>query len=324
MNESGILVIGSHNLIGVSDGAACIADGGTPVDAVERAIRPVEDNPDDHTVGYSGWPNLIGEVECDASIMDGTTLRTGAIGALKGYRYPITVARCVMERLAHVLLVGDGAARFAAEMNCEKRDMLSEEARETWTQRLRDKLGVGDPDVIRDASDLSRLGAWAVDPEHVGGTVTCITRGAAGRLAAGVSTSGFAWKYPGRLGDSPIVGAGCYADDRHGAAVCTGFGEWTISTSTARSVVLYMKMGMPVEEAAFEAVGDLHHVALQTTGVVNVVAIDAEGRHVGVTTHPPETTKTYVAATPGPDLPKTLCMKSLPPPPDSPAGRALT
>ncbi len=324
MDESSICLIGSHNCLGMGGAATRMArDGATPVDVVEHAIRQTEDNPDDHTVGYGGWPNLLGEVECDAAIMNGSTLRNGAVGALVGCRNPITAARHVMERLVHGLLVGDGARRFAAEMGCEQREMCSPEARQGWVDHLREKLGVTDPEALRSADDLARLGRWAVDPERVGGTVTCIARDAAGRLAAGVSTSGFAWKYPGRLGDSPVIGAGCYADDRYGAAACTGFGEWTISTGTARSIVLYMKTGMPVREALAEAMRDLSHVAIPVPGVVSVIAMDAAGRHAGATTHPPEAERHYLCATPDTE-PQRVAMTSMPPPADSPAGRTLS
>jgi beta-aspartyl-peptidase (threonine type) len=323
MTASGRLVVGSRNCLGVAEAWERMGRPGSPIDAVELAIRQTEDNPADHTVGYSGWPNILGEVECDAAIMDGETLGTGAVGALRGYRHPITVARHVMERLVHVLLVGEGAGRFAAEMGCEPRDMLSPEAREAWAQRLRDTLGVSDPETVRDATDLSRLGRWAVDPEKAGGTVTCIARAAEGRLAAGVSTSGFAWKYPGRLGDSPVIGAGCYADNRYGAAACTGFGEWTLSTSTARSVVLYLKTGMGLRNAVSEAMGDLYDVELPIAGTVNIFAVDRSGDHFGATTDPPEASRTYVCTASDAEEPSVIPMASMPPPADTRAGRAF-
>ena len=324
MTESGICVIGSHNLLGIVQAADRLRRSGSPVDAVELAIQPTEDNPGDHGVGYGGWPNLLGEVECDAAIMEGGALQNGAVGALRGYRHPITIARHVMERLVHVLLVGEGAERFAAETGCERRDMLSAEARQVWAERIRQTTGLSDPEAMRTATDLARLGEWATDPERVGGTVTCIARDAEGHLATGVSTSGYAWKYPGRLGDSPIVGAGCYADDRYGAAACTGFGEWALSTATARSVVLYMKTGMPLLQAVAEAMRDLHHVALPVPGAVNLIAMDTAGNHVGATTQPPDVERRYRCATPGDDAPCSIVMEAMPPPPDTAAGRVLS
>src|SRR4030081_1229637 len=103
-----IVVASSNGLAGVDVAWEILAGGGSALDAVEAAARVTEDDPDDHTVGYGGYPNLLGEVELDASIMDGTTRQAGAVGALKGYRHPITVARAVMERLPHVLVVGEG------------------------------------------------------------------------------------------------------------------------------------------------------------------------------------------------------------------------
>src|SRR5689334_2921775 len=123
-----IVVTSANGVIGLPAAVEILRAGGTALDAVEAATRLVEANPDDHTVGYGGYPNLLGEVELDASIMDGRTLRAGAVGALKGYRHPISVARKVMAELPHVLLVGEGAARFAAEMGFEAEDLLTEPA----------------------------------------------------------------------------------------------------------------------------------------------------------------------------------------------------
>lgn len=316
------LIIASHNCLNLEQGCRDLTGGANPVDVVENCLRATEDNPDDHSVGYSGWPNLLGQVECDASIMDGRTLRSGAVGALQGYRHPISVARAVMERLVHVLLVGEGAARFAAEIGAEPREMLSPEARQRWRQQLQSNLGIDDPDALTGRTNLSELGKLAVDPEKVGGTVTCIARRTDGHLVAGVSTSGFAWKYPGRLGDSPIVGAGSYADDRYGAAACTGYGEWTISCGTARSVVLYMKMGMSVEEAVAEAMRDLQHVALPIAGVAHLIAMDRDGNHVGATTEPEQANRCYICSTSDDPAPQRVRQSSIPAPADSPAGRA--
>src|ERR1700712_1163451 len=114
-----IIIASSNGGIGMAAAWDILASGGTAIDAVEAAARLVEDNPDDHSVGYSGYPNLLGEVELDASIMDGTTLRAGAVGGLRGYRHPITVARHVMDDLPHVMLGGQGAERFAAELGMQ-------------------------------------------------------------------------------------------------------------------------------------------------------------------------------------------------------------
>src|SRR5262245_65995740 len=120
-----IIIASSNGDIGIPAAWEILARGGSALNAVEAAARLVEDNPADHSVGYGGYPNLLGEVELDASIMDGATLRAGAVGALKGYRHPISVARRVMEELPHVMLAGQGAGRFAADMRVARADLLA-------------------------------------------------------------------------------------------------------------------------------------------------------------------------------------------------------
>ena len=242
-----MLVIASQNgSVGIEAAMQVLRNGGSAMDAVEAGVRLVEANPDDHSVGYGGYPNLLGEVELDAAIMDGSDLTSGAVGALKGYPYPISVARQVLEKLPHIFLVGEGAARFAAEMGFEPRDLLSEPAREAWEKRLREDVPSDVLTHLAEQPDLWRYVGIATDPEHTRGTTNFIAQDARGNLAVGVSTSGWAWKYPGRIGDSPIVGAGLYADNRFGAAACTGTGEMAIRAATAHSVVFYMKMGLSV------------------------------------------------------------------------------
>lgn len=281
-----MIIIGSSNgRVGIAAGWAILKAGGSALDAVEAATRLVEDNPDDHSVGYGGYPNLLGEVELDASIMDGTTLRAGAVGALKGYRYAISVARRVMEDLPHVMLVGEGAARFAAETGMQRENLLTEEAEKAWRAGLEGRSMIdwqGVSELV--ATLLRRSVTLTKDPEHVTGTVNFIAQDRHGRIASAVSTSGWAWKYPGRLGDSPIIGGGNYADDRYGAAACTGWGEAAIRAATARSVVLYLKAGYPLEEACREAFRDLAPILRGTPNVMSLIAIDRHGNHCAMTT----------------------------------------
>jgi len=272
-----IILANSAGGVGMAAAYQALQAGSPALDVVEAGIRPVETDPSVRSVGVGGWPNLLGQVELDASIMDGRTLSTGAVGALHGYLHPISVARQVMVRLPHVFLVGAGAARFAAEIGAEAGETLTEEARGEWEAWL---AGHVPPDVRDRWPDVS-LAGWArltVDPETSGGTTTFLVQDAAGDLAAGVSTCGWAFKYPGRLGDSPVIGAGSYADNRYGAAACTGFGELTIRAGTSRSVVLYMKTGMTVEEACHEALNDLRALRRAFKGGITLHAIDAAGR----------------------------------------------
>jgi isoaspartyl peptidase/L-asparaginase-like protein (Ntn-hydrolase superfamily) len=282
-----IIIASSNGDIGIPAAWAILRDGGTALDAVEAATRLVEANPEDHSVGYGGYPNLLGEVELDASIMDGTTRRAGAVGALRGYRHPISVARRVMEELPHVMLAGVGAARFAAEIGMPQEELLTDAAAHAWREGIAGRL----PDSYRDDQGaiittlLRRATHLASDPERVAGTVNFIAQDRMGRIASAVSTSGWAWKYPGRLGDSPIIGAGNYADDRYGAAACTGWGELAIRAGTTRSVVLYLKHGATLEDACHEAFHDLGALPIAPAQVqMSMVAIDRHGQHCAVST----------------------------------------
>ena len=273
-----IVVASSNGRVGIAAAMAVLRGGGSALDAVEAGTQLVEDNPADHSVGTGGLPNLMGEVELDASIMDGRTLATGAVAALKGYPNPIAVARRVMTDLPHVLLVGDGAARFAAECGFAPADLLTEVLRRVWQERLEGALPADAPPGM--AAYYQKMREWvrlASDPEKVSGTVNFLARDRDGNLASAVSTSGWAWKYPGRVGDSPIIGAGNYCDNRYGAAACTGRGEMAIRAATARSVVLYLKQGMSLTQALKEAMRDLWPLEDPYYGGMNIVALDADG-----------------------------------------------
>lgn len=281
MSTGAVIVASANGMVGLPAGRAVLEAGGSALDAVEAATRPVEDEPTDETVGYGGFPNLVGEVELDALIMEGSTRRSGAVGALRGFRHPVSIARQVMERLPHVLLVGPGAERFAAEVGAESRQMLTPAMAARWEERIAPQLAGGAP--------LVEVAGLAADPERAGGTVNVLARDRQGSLAAAVSTSGWAWKYPGRLGDSPCVGAGGYADDRSGAAGCTGMGELAIRAGTARMLVAALAAGRTPEEACREAIVDLRHLGSDRPPLVHVVALAADGSHAGASTHPGKT-----------------------------------
>jgi len=276
-----IIVASSNGVVGIEEAMRVLREGGSAVDAVEVGIRLVEANPEDHSVGYSGYPNLLGDVELDASIMDGSTLAAGAIGALRGYMHAISVARKVMDSLPHVFLVGDGAARFAGEMGFQPCNLLTEEPQQVWLDRLRKELPASVLDGLAEQPDLWKWVEVATDPERAGGTVNLLAQDAAGDICAGASTSGWAWKYPGRLGDSPVIGAGVYADSRFGAAACTGMGEMAIRACTAHSVVFYMKTGASAEEAGCQAMMDLNDLQGPYLGEMNALVLDCEGNHAG-------------------------------------------
>ncbi|MDI6825087.1 MAG: N(4)-(beta-N-acetylglucosaminyl)-L-asparaginase [Bacillota bacterium] len=288
--ERAVVVASANGRVGILRAMEVLRRGGSALDAVEAGVREVEANPRDHTVGYGGLPNLLGVVELDAAIMDGRTLATGAVGAIRGFPHPVSVARRVMEELPHVFLVGEGAERFAREMGFAPAELLTEEAREVWLRMLREEGGVDDPTRLPYLEKIRTYVNWAMDPEKVraayaagapdppgSGTVNFLARDHRGDLAAATSTSGWAWKYPGRLGDSPVVGAGLYADNRYGAAACTGRGEMTIRTCTAYSLVRYLREGLPLEDAGRLAMEELGRLVDRYFSTVSVVAMDRHG-----------------------------------------------
>jgi len=273
-----ILVTNNEGTLGVPTTARLLAQVAHGLDAIEAGIRMIEADPSVRTVGSGGWPNLLGEMELDACMMDGTTLRSGAVGALQGYLHPVSVAREIMRRLPHEFLVGEGAARFAREIGAEAADNLIEDSRRAWQDWFDNEV----PEKQRRAwpdTELAPLCRHAIDPEVGSDTTVFLAHDGAGNISSGTSTSGWGWKYPGRLGDSPIIGAGSYADTRYGAAACTGAGEMTIRCCTARSIVLYMKQGASVADAVGEAVEDMRALKGGLISRVTVHAIDAKGNH---------------------------------------------
>ena len=286
-----LIIASSNGAIGIDQAMQALKNGGSALDAVELGIRAVEANPDEHSVGYNGYPNILGELELDASIMDGRTLNSGAVAMMRGFPYAISIARQVMERaLPHVLLAGAGAERFAREIGAQHwRSMLTAEILEVWREglaavRANQRVARRSAEIpaITEDTPLLDLVKLATDPERVNGTVNFIALDAQGDIASGVSTSGWAWKYPGRIGDSPIIGAGNFADNRYGACACTGMGEMAIRAGTARSLVLYLQTGMSLAEAARRAMGDLRDLGGDFIGGMNLIALDAAGAHIGL------------------------------------------
>ena len=283
-----IIIASSNGDIGLKQGWDILKNGGTAIEAIEACTWPVEDNPLDNSVGYGGYPNVLGQVELDASIMDGKNLRAGCVGAIKGIRHPISVARKVMEELHHVMLVGEGAEMFAREKGFNTETLLSPEAEKTWRDGLAGKFG---PEWANDGlanikALISQASVLATDPQKVAGTVNFIAIDGHGNMASAVSTSGWAWKYPGRLGDSPIIGAGNYCDNRFGGAACTGLGEIAIRCSLARTAVMNMRYGMSVEEAVHSAFVDMRTLDMPKDKVnMNMIALDAKGRHFAMSTN---------------------------------------
>jgi isoaspartyl peptidase/L-asparaginase-like protein (Ntn-hydrolase superfamily) len=284
------MVASERGEVGLAAGMELLRAGASAMDAVEAAIRVVEANEADHYVGVGGLPNLLGEVELDASIMDGATRRAGAVGAVTGFPHPISIARALCDRLPqHVLLVGAGAERFADEVGIARGQTLTEEARQMWRRGLTPEglvaaqatHGPGEISYRRDM--LERLAAMA-PPEQPWGTVNVLALDSSGSLAAGVSTSGYPWKYPGRVGDSALIGAGNYCDDRVGAAACTGRGELAIRGCTARSVLFALQAGSGPAEACASALAETLELPDEYRAPLQALCLTPDGRHGGAST----------------------------------------
>jgi len=203
-----IIVASGNGAKALASGVRILKRGGSALDAVEACARFVEADVTDTSVGRGGLPNIVGVVELDASIVDGTTHRAGAVAALAGFHHPISVARAVMERTPHVMLVGDGARRFASEIRAEKIDNLTPATRKLWLEAL---AAVGEtPSSVKRATKLLPIVRRVIAKRL--GTVNFIALDRKGNIASAVTTSGWGYKYPGRVGDSPIVGAGNYCD----------------------------------------------------------------------------------------------------------------
>lgn len=295
MDKSTEFVVASRNGdVGIAAATQVLRDGGSPIDAVEAGIKLVESNVADTGVGRGGLPNILGDVELDASIMNGATRAAGAVGAVRDYEHVITLARRVMEDLPHVTLVGPAAERFAAGLGLTRSALLTEGTRKLWDEHLRERLHNDSAaiDAVHRLRELAEndpalVATWVrrvLDPTRNTGTVNFIARDRHGTIASGVSTSGWKWKYPGRLGDSPLVGAGNYADNRYGAATCTGHGEVTTRCGTARSIVTQLKLGVSVQDALLDAALDTVTLDDPHSGGVDILAVDRHGNCGAITT----------------------------------------
>jgi isoaspartyl peptidase/L-asparaginase-like protein (Ntn-hydrolase superfamily) len=278
--------------VGLAAGVALLRAGASALDAVEATVRLVEANEDNHTVGVGGVPNLLGEVELDASVMDGATRQAGAVAAVTGFPHPISIARAVCERLPqHLLLVGAGAERFADEAGIERGPTLTDAARRRWRDGLsaagieaaEGRFGPGERAYREQV--LDRLEAMGV-PEGPWDTVNVLALDAAGNLAVGVSTSGYPWKYPGRISDSAIIGAGNYCDNRVGGAACTGRGELAIRGTTARSVLNALAAGGDPAKACAEALAETLDLPDEFRSPLLALCLTPDGRHGGASTKP--------------------------------------
>jgi N4-(beta-N-acetylglucosaminyl)-L-asparaginase len=228
-----------------------MAAGADPLDAVIAGVNLLEDDPNDTTVGYGGLPNEDGVVELDAAVMHGPTHRAGAVGALRNVRFASRVARLVMDETDHVLLVGEGALRFAKAQGFKEEDLLTERARKIWLY-WRQTRGPDDDWLPPPEDQLDPDVLEYFKKQRTTGTIHCAALNAAGDLSCVTTTSGLAFKLAGRVGDSCSIGAGLYVDNAVGSCGSTGRGEANIENLSSFAAVEWMRAGMSPHDAGME------------------------------------------------------------------------
>ena len=281
----------------VEEAFRLLVGGADPLDAVIAGVNIVERDPEDTSVGYGGLPNADGIVQLDSCCMHGPKKRAGGVAALEGVRTPSLVAKAVMDETDHHLLVGAGAQTFARQMGFEiEADLNTPRSRQLWLEWKRrvDPSHYLDPQKRARASfeaGLQMVAEGLVEPDHFYGTINCNGLSPRGELAGVTTTSGLAWKIPGRVGDSPILGAGLYVDGDVGAAGSTGRGEANLYNLCSFLIVEHMRRGMSPKDAGMEALkrikaATIEQRLLNSRGEpnfnVNFYILNARGEHAGV------------------------------------------
>lgn len=284
-------VIASHNgLKAASRAYELLKTGTAALDACVEGVTLVEDDPEELTVGFGGLPNEDGVVELDAAVMDGKTHRGGAVSALRGIRHPTQVARLIMQQTRRVMLTGEGAFRFAQANGFPEEDLLTEKARRMWLYWKRRRSEIDDWITPDEQQDLD-LRTW-FDRHFYActGTVHCAAIDARGDLACATSTSGHAFKIAGRVGDSPILGAGLFVDNEVGTCGSIGNGEANMEHLSSFAAVERMRSGTSPAEAGLEI---LRRIANKTASDLKdgrgapdfdlqLYAMTCDGQHAGV------------------------------------------
>jgi N4-(beta-N-acetylglucosaminyl)-L-asparaginase len=255
-----VAIASSNGMQATAKAMELIQSGADALDAVIAGVNIVEDDPNDNSVGYGGLPNEDGVVELDASVMHGPTGRGGAVASLRNIKNPSKVARLVMERTDHVLLVGDGALRFAKAHGFAEMDLLTDESRKAWL-RWKENLSTKDDWLPPHTVESVDIGEGSAYDTRVTGTINCSAIDLKGNISGCTTTSGLAFKIPGRVGDSPILGAGLYVDNEVGAAGSTGRGEANLLSCSSVLIVEFMRQGKSPEAACQIAV---ERIASQT------------------------------------------------------------
>ena len=286
-----------------------MTQGGADVlDALIAGVNIVELDPLDDSVGYGGLPNAEGVVQLDSCCMHGPKRRAGGVACIEGVRTPSLVAKAVMEQTDHHLIVGKGAQDFARELGFKIEDDLNtEHSRQLWLEWKRriDPKHYLDPQKRAEAGRralLQMVAEGLIDPQHIYGTINCDGINAKGEICGTTTTSGLAFKIPGRVGDSPILGAGLWVDQDVGAAGSTGRGEANLYNLCSYFIVECMRKGMTPKDAGMEALkrvqkSTVEKRLLNPRGLpnfgLNFYILNARGEHAGVTMYAGQNGPTY-------------------------------
>lgn len=254
------LIITSHSnetgKIAIESGWKVLSSDGSVLDAVEKTANVIEMDPEDTSVGFGGLPNEEGVVQLDASIMDGKTYNAGSVACIENIKTPCSVARIVMERTDHVMLAGRDALRFAKKWGFKEEDLITEKSRRIWLrwkERISERDDWGPPEHLKKRiKDTPEMQTELESLFHYG-TTNVLAVDKNGDIAGITTTSGLSFKIPGRVGDSPIIGAGLYVDNEVGAAGATGRGEDVIKSCASFYIVMRMKEGRSPQQACEDA-----------------------------------------------------------------------
>ncbi len=261
-----IIISSANGLNALHQGMDILKSGGDTLDAAVAAVTIVEDDPNDDSVGFGGLPNEEGVVELDASVMHGPTRRAGSVASVQRIKNVSRLAKTVMERTNHVMIVGEGARRFAVDEGFEEMNLLTEHSRKIWLAwkaktSFNWRPGIDSPEWKEhmstlfdgDAAEIAYAERMISRPPT--GTINCLAVNEKGEISGTTTTSGLAWKIPGRVGDSPVIGAGLYVDGDVGGAGSTGKGEENIKICGGHTIVEMMRKGMKPTDACLEGMG---------------------------------------------------------------------
>jgi isoaspartyl peptidase/L-asparaginase-like protein (Ntn-hydrolase superfamily) len=255
---------------GLDEAARDLRAGQNRDDVLERAVRTLELDASDDSLGFGGYPNLFGDMELDASFMDGDSRNCGAVIGMTNF-LPIRVARRLMAQQVHTVLSGQGAELFARESGLQTEPTLSAHQREKWQREIKPLLDA------RGSKSLMEIVTQLPAPQNRNLDTTVMIASDGTGLSGAASTSGWPYKHPGRVGDTPIIGAGLYVDSLYGGCCCTHTGEMAIRTGAARHVVAKMAQGKSPGEAVLAAIEDVSRLRSGILRTFVIHAVDTDG-----------------------------------------------